>query len=516
MAPQTLRPYQDDGMRRVLAAFKEGARRILTIAPTGAGKTTLFSWLASRANGPVLILVHRRELARQAANRLREFGVDFGTIMAGEKARPHARVQIASKDTLVRRLERGHVPAAGLIVVDEAHLSTAETWAKILNHYPSARVLGVTATPWRLSGKPLASAYDRLIVVARPRELRELGFLSPYTGFSYKAPDLSNVEKVGDEFNQQQAGAAMSQSAIVADIVGQWQKHAAHLSTLAFCVTVEQSQGLCAEFKAAGVRAEHLDGNTPTVQRDAILARLDAGVTQVVCNVGIAIEGLDVPRVKCIVDAAPTMSLARAIQKWGRGRRPWQNVTCRIHDHAFNITRHGLPDDDRDYSLNAKPEKPPALRTCESCFAVYVGESCPSCQHVNEVKPRGEREGLKVIDDAEQVHFSDSDTSGPPPADPERPIVNVGDFRWKTPRVIEGELQRRFQQDTQYGKRWFYIVETKRYRYELPGASVLDRLMAKVPDGARVRIDYRGEVEISGGRTMKDFGLEVDDGRAAA
>lgn len=474
------------------------------VLPTGGGKTSVFCHLAASISAPAVILVHRRELATQASNRLREFGVDFGFIMAGETAKPYARVQVASVQTLVRR----KAPPAGLVIVDEAHLSTAESYAKILECYPHARILGVTATPWRLSGKPLAGLYDASIVVATPAELRDQGYLAPYVGFSYKAPDLSGVDKVGDDYNQGQAGAAMS--AIVPNVVEQWKAHASHLSTVVFAVTVEHSQKLTAEFRAAGVRAEHLDGSTPLEARRAILARVDRGETRVLCNVGVAVEGLDIPRLKCCVLARPTLSLARAVQMMGRVRRPWNGETARIHDHAFVISQHGLPDADRDYSLTVKSEKPPSLTTCSVCLALYNGPACPACNHVNEPRIVGERQGLQEIHDAEQVAFS-SDESAAPPA---RRTV---DLSWtQEGRTVEGRFDGTHTKETQWGPRRFHMVDSPRFRYCLPGTAMLDRLFASVRPGDTVRVTYQGEEILTGEKTRKRFKLEVDRSRAAA
>jgi DNA repair protein RadD len=507
MAPQVLRPYQQDGLARVLAAYKAGARSVLCVLPTGGGKTSLFCSLAASMTARVVILVHRRELATQAANRLREFGVSYGLIMAGEKPTPYARVQIASVQTLVRR----QAPPAALVIADEAHLSTAQTWQEILEQYPRAKILGVTATPWRLGGKPLIGAYDSSVVVSTPRELRDQGFLSSYNGFSYLAPDLSGVAKVGDDYNQQQAGAAMQQSAVVNDVVEQWQAHASTLSTVVFAVTVEHSKQLTAQFIAAGVRAEHLDGSTAIEQRRAILARVESGATQVLCNVGVAVEGLDIPRLKCCVLARPTMSLARAIQMMGRVRRPWQGVTARIHDHAFVIGRHGLPDADRDYSLHAKNEDPPPLRRCPECLATYDASetedgSCPVCAFKAPVEI-SERNGPEMLESAEQFAFSSSDAPAAPVVKP--PVI----VEWSAVgKVVEGVFEGAVEEQTQFGTRRRYMVRGTKRTYSLPGTAQLDKLMRAVRIDDLVRVTFTGETMIGGGKSMKTFKVERDDG----
>lgn len=508
MKPQILRPYQQNGIDQVQKLYKEGARSVLMVLPTGGGKTTIFCHAIAKrlqASGRrSLLLVHRRELAEQASARLREFGVEYGFIMQGEEATPYAPVQIATVQSLVRRTQ---LPDADLIVCDEAHLSAAESWKSILAQYPNAKILGVTATPWRLGGAPLASMYDASVVVARPAELLEQGFLSPYQGFTFLAPDLSGVRKVGDDYNMQQTGAAMSQPQIVANVVEQWKAHASHLSTVVFAVTIEHSQLLTAEFRAAGVRAEHIDGGMRLDQRRAILERVENGTTQVVCNVGIAVEGLDIPRLKCCVLARPTMSLSRHIQMMGRVRRPWNGLTARIHDHAFNIKRHGLPDAHRSYELHAKNDENtsdlPALWTCPKCFAIYDnGDKCLNCA---APRPIVERAELRTIDDAEKVEFSSDDVPRPE----NLPTVEIS---WtKVGRDVEGRYDGvTVEKNETYTRNRYKLTGAKRV-YSLPGTKRLDQMMKSVAVGRQIRVTYTGNRELNDGRQMKEFKVEVDD-----
>jgi len=528
LAAQTPRGYQESAVHAVFTGWRDDGRAILLVLPTGGGKTTVFCWIAANLNVPVLILVHRHELADQAANRLREFGVDFGLIMAGEKPRPQARVQIATVQTLYRRIAKGMAPPAKLVIPDEAHLSTAETWRVVLEQYPDAKILGATATPCRLSGKPLVGSYDGMVVAATPRQLRELGFLCPYVGFTYDSPDLSEVKTTIGDYNERQSAAAMRAPAIVTNIVEKWLAHARELSTVVFAVTREHSKELTAQFVAAGVRAEHLDAKTKKRERKAILARVASGATQVLCNVGIAIEGIDIPRLKCCVLARPTQSLALALQMTGRVRRPWKDprtgqwVKARLHDHAFVIAAHGPPDMERNWSLTAKPEKPPAQKNCKQCLAIMVEgeESCPECGWIPPLRIVGERVGPEHLDDAKQVDFSSDDVPAlnepavnVPPRDPTT-ITGV-DLRWEYPRTIEGIYESTYTEDRTWGQQRLYVVQSKRYRYRVPGAWMLDKLMAKVKPGVHVTIRYVGEQK-NGTHMRKLFDLVVDTERRAA
>lgn len=504
LKPQVLRPYQAEGVAHIFDAWKRGARSVLAVAPTGSGKTSLFTWIVTNIGAPALIVVHRRELADQAANRLREFGAPFGYIMAGEPARPSAKIQVGSVQTLVRR----KCPRASLVIFDEAHLSTATTWATIRAQYPNAKILGVTATPWRLGGKPLVGAYDACVVISTPAELREQGYLCPYVGFSYLAPDLSGVRTTGGDYNEAQTSALMSGTAIVDNIVERWGQHARDLSTVVFAVTVSHSKQLAVRFVAAGVKAEHLDGSTHLETRRAILRRVERGETRVLCNVGVAVEGLDIPRLKCCVLARPTMSLARAIQMMGRVRRPWEGQTARIHDHAFVISRHGLPDAERDYSLTTQDERPPGLTTCDECLALFSGRTCPNCAHENAVAEQAERE-IVTVASAEEFTFDSGASVVPEERNPDPVAIS-----WSNSlgRAFEGFLRSVRVEPSEYGEQKIYRVEGAKRDYDLPGTTRLDYLLKQVALNSKIRVVHTANTELAAGRRRREFSVAVDDG----
>jgi superfamily II DNA or RNA helicase len=523
MPAQVLRPYQQNGISEILAAYRGGARSVLAVAPTGSGKTTVFSSvlteLAARGQRGA-VLVHRRELAAQACTRLREFGVRYGLIMAGEQPNPSGLVQVASVDTLAGRIRENTTlqrwaASVRFLVCDEAHLSTAPKWRRVLDYFTNALVLGVTATPWRLSGKPLAGAYGSCVVIATPRELREQGHLCGYQGFGYLAPDLSEVHTTAGEYNERESAAAMSESAIVDSVVEEWGQHARELSTVVFAVTVEHSRQLAARFKAAGVRAEHLDGQTPGEERKRILQRVADGRTPVLCNVGVAVEGLDIPRLKCCVLARPTKSLARAIQMMGRVRRPWEGVTARIHDHAFVIGAHGLPDDERDYTLTAKPDKPPSLSTCKACRALYSGTRCTAegCGAVRETDSSERVLQLVSAEGFERREFDSTAPVVPPPAPAVRNPAPVK-IEWgavKPGRKLAGEYLGASTEDWQYGRRQRYHLRGGDRDYSLAGVAWLDKAMAHVPVGSPVTVKYLGR-EGDHEKAPHLFAVEFDDG----
>ena len=386
-----LRPYQIAAVASLRSEFAQGRKRVVLVAPTGSGKTTIAgemirSALVKSRAARIIFLAHRRELISQCSDRLASIGVPHGIIQAGVSNVAHS-VQVASVQTLIRR----QIPAANLVIIDECHHARAGSYTKILDALLGVPVVGLSATPWRTDGRGLGALFDGLVVAARPGELVAAGFLCPVTGFAYDNPDLSAVRTTGGDFEDQSAAQAMGY--IGGNIVTRWLDFRPG-RTVVFACTIAHSMALAESFRAAGVAAEHLDGTTPTDERAAILARLAAGTTEVVCNVGVLTEGWDLPALQCVVLARPTKSVGLYLQMAGRGLRPADGKTvARIHDHAGNAIRHGLVDSDRDYTLDGDTRragvKAPPTASCPKCFAIHEpAPACPACGHVYERKPR--------------------------------------------------------------------------------------------------------------------------------
>lgn len=394
-----------------------------------SGKTTIAAdgmiAPAVTRGGSVLFLAHRRELIDQCSKRLTGAGVEHGVIMAGVAPLPWLPVQVASIPTLTARLAQGDaLPGANLIILDEAHHARAQTYDRILNAYPNSAIIGLSATPWRTDGRGLGELFEELVVAARPAELIARGYLAPYTGLAYDTPDIKLVQRKGSDYDQAGLELVVSERAIVGNVVQQYQEHAAGLRAIVFAVSVKHSKDLVSRFQAAGVACEHVDGEMPTGQRDAILKRLNTGATKVICNVGVLTEGFDCPTIECIILARPTLSCGLYLQMVGRGMRPAclscgqyahpaaidcehcgsQSIkrVCRIHDHGGCIMEHGMPDADREYRLDAdskqkdEAQKLMPLRTCKACFAIFSAlsgsDACPQCGHVNPPMVRELRE----------------------------------------------------------------------------------------------------------------------------
>ena len=387
-----IRQYQHRAIGELAERVHAGAKRVLLVAATGSGKTSLAGAITARAveaGRRVLFVAHRRELITQAYDRFRLMGVperQVGVIMASDPRRkPGAMVQVASIDTLRNRAK----PLADIVFIDECHRALSRSYRDLSAHYDRALHIGLTATPYRADGKGLGDAYDEMVVVASPRELIDQGYLVEPRVFTIPPnamPDLSAVRVRRGDYDERQLAEVMDRHALVGNIVEHWTQHAAGVRTIVFAASVAHSKHIAERFREAGVAAEHLDGMTPTPERDALLARLASGETTVCVNVMCLCEGFDLPAVKCAILARPTKSTGLYLQMAGRILRPWNDQPAVILDHAGCALEHGLPQDARQFSLEGTKKRKggrmsPPTKTCPECFAVVAVATriCPSC-----------------------------------------------------------------------------------------------------------------------------------------
>jgi superfamily II DNA or RNA helicase len=431
-----LRPYQAEGFERVRMRIRTGKRRIVVVMPTGAGKTVLASAIIANALSKgkrAMFVAHRRELIRQTFCKLLRNGIDhnsIGVVMAGTPARSaalfganplevvarmraagasdpqidcelwglfgarrsQAPIQVASIDT-ARGKDLG---AFDLIIIDECHRALSASYRALVAAYPEAVILGLTATPYRADGKGLGELFDDLVPIATPRQLCEMGFLVEPRIFTVPAsalPDLSAVTMSGSDYSTDDLETAVDQSKLVGDIVDHWFRRAENERTVVFAASVKHSRNIVEQFNArAGAKiAEHLDGTTPTGERDAILSRLASGETRVVSNCAVLCEGWDMPIVACCVLARPTKSCGLYLQEAGRILRPCEGKPwALILDHAGCVVEHnGGPLEEREFSLEPPKKKRKsaeklAIKTCPECFAIIPAavRTCPECGHV--------------------------------------------------------------------------------------------------------------------------------------
>jgi DNA repair protein RadD len=395
-----LRPYQVDVLGEVDRTVATGQRRVLLVAPTGSGKTVIAGRLIRNTvdrGQRVLIFAHRREIIGQTSNKLFAESVEHGIIQAGFPPHLHLPVQVATIQTLAARTRsrRLELPPADMVVVDEAHHAPAQTYRKVIESYPDAVLIGLTATPCRGDGRGLGDIFGVIIECPQVAELTAAGHLVPAVIYApAERLDLRGVRVEKGDYVEAQLAARVDRDELVGDIVTQWHRHAEQRRTVVFATGVAHSMHIAREFERAGVRAEHVDGATPKDERDAILARLASGETQVVSNCMVLTEGFDLPVMGCIVLARPTKKMGLYRQMIGRALRPAEGkANAIVLDHAGSVFAHGFPDDPVEWTLSsdrraASPKHEARLRSghssrlleCSQCGALRVaGEKCRHC-----------------------------------------------------------------------------------------------------------------------------------------
>ncbi|CAB4140278.1 SSL2 DNA or RNA helicases of superfamily II [uncultured Caudovirales phage] len=385
-----LRDYQQAMIDDAREAYRRGARSVLLNLPTGGGKTVTASHIvhSSAMKGKVCWwLCHRRELLAQASATFHSFDIPHSTIRSGHVADPMARVQVASIQTIANRLD--DLPPPDFIVFDETHHIGAASWDKIFRRYPAAKIMGLTATPWRLDGKGLGAWYQAMVSGPTPADLIASGSLSPFRLFAPAQPDLSGVDTVAGDYQRSALARAMDKPAIVGDAISHYRRLCSGKRAVAFAVGVDHSQNIAAEFRAAGIPAEHVDGSMSEAERDGAVERFRRGETLVLTNADLFGEGFDVPAIEAAILLRPTKSLSLYLQQVGRALRPMPGKDAAIIlDHAGNSLVHGLPDDVRTWSLEDRPKRAKGqasdspVRQCTECFFVFrPAPVCPQCGH---------------------------------------------------------------------------------------------------------------------------------------
>ena len=395
-----LRPYQQELLRRVESALAAKPKaRVMMQLPTGGGKTVVAATLlAERLNADTksVWLTHRNELMAQTCKMLTEANVSAAHDMgwnADDPAPSKARhVTILTAQKVGRRNRRGAIwdkyNPDDLLVIDEAHHAAADSWERAIRAWPGP-VLGMTATPWRLSKKEgFDHLFNELLCGPQVAALQASGWLcnsrviQPSRDFRIIGGDL---DRTGDytEAGIEQANRHHP-NVMTVGVVHLWRQHAEGRPTIAYAVSVRHGRNLAAAFENNGIPAACLLGDTPSESRTRIIDDFGSGKLTVLVNVQIATEGFDLPDASCIIMTRPTLSLALYMQMGGRGLRPKGDAgDCIILDPAFNKANHGLLDDNHKWSLKPRgdpePGGPPVVQ-CPHC-AMSSPASSHQCVH---------------------------------------------------------------------------------------------------------------------------------------
>ncbi len=342
-----LRTYQQAAREAVEADWDDGQVRVLLVLPTGCGKTIVFANIAAdrvRQGDRVLILAHRGELLEQAADKLRQ-AVGLGC--AVEKAEESClgswyRVVVGSVQTLMRenRLSRFGPDYFGTIIIDEAHHAASDSYQRILQHFPAAKVLGVTATPDRGDMRDLGQVFQKLSYeYTLPKAIRD-GYLSPIRAMTIPLKlDLSGVSVQAGDFKASEIGSALDP--YLHQIAQEMARYCAGRRTVVFLPLVKTSRKFRDILCQYGFRAAEVNGESK--DRAETLAAFERGETDVLCNSMLLTEGWDCPAVDCIVVLRPTKVRALYCQMVGRGTRLYPGKEhLLLLDFLWHTERHEL------------------------------------------------------------------------------------------------------------------------------------------------------------------------------
>lgn len=391
----SLRPYQQDLINDIRSALTSGYHSVCAVLGCGGGKSVIQGSIAAMAtakNNRVLFLVHRKELCQQITGTFSACGVDF-------KYCDVMMVQTAS-----RRISRLTEPA--LIIVDEAHHILSNSYTRILERFPAAVVLGFTATPQRMNEGGLGAVFQQLIESVSTEWLIQNHYLAPYKYYGVQLADASKLHTKQGDYDRQEVEELMNRSAIFGSAVENWQKYAKNKKTIVYCSSIITSKNTVQAFRNAGIAAAHLDGATPKQERDRVVNNFRAGKILVLSNVDLFGEGFDVPDCEAVVLLRPTKSLTLHIQQSMRSMRADPNNPDKVAiilDHVGNYTRHGLPDDKREWTLAAKEKRKENkinVKQCPNCFAVLPSSAltCKFCKYDFRQQAEESQQSWKFVD----------------------------------------------------------------------------------------------------------------------
>jgi superfamily II DNA or RNA helicase len=400
---------QQEFISKLRESLKGGVKSVLGVASPAFGKTVIAAHITQQArnrdpNASVWFLVHRKNLLRQTSKSFWQAKIEHGLITSG-KMRSTLPIQVGTIGTVHSRMESLQPPK--ILFIDEAHLSKGNMFQAVISwaRQSGAIVIGLTGTPVRLDGKSLGDLYEVIIEAKSTKWLIEQGRLSEYVAYTTPVnPDLSSVKTMAGDYNIGDLAAAMDKPTIVGDAVAHYQRLASGKRAVVYCCNVAHSKHTAEAFNASGIPAAHVDASTTEAELKEICEALADRRVLVLVNCELVIEGFDLSAqvgrdvtLECCILLRPTQSVARYLQMVFRALRR-KPEPANILDHAGCIIKHGLPCEQREWSLLGKPkgkrktsdEPDVNIQQCKHCYAVFIPgpDTCPHCGKPIEKKVR--------------------------------------------------------------------------------------------------------------------------------
>ena len=355
-----LRDYQIEICEKVNGAF-EAHRSVMMQMPTGTGKTVVLASLVKQylnrdADCSVLIVAHRIELIEQTGTFLNHFGIDYGVIAGGKRPAVLKRVMVASVQTLSKNLDIDLSPS--LVVIDEAHHALAKTYQMLWAAWPEAKFLGLTATPYRMSGDGFTDLFEVLVDSWSVKQFIADGWLSPYDYYSIR-PDSEEQQEIDSlrkrgadgDFQMKELREKLDVRPSIERLFESFERFAFDKKGIIYAIDIAHAEHIAEFYRLQGVKAVAISSKTPAKERAEVIRTFkDENRIQILVSVDLFSEGFDCPDVEFIQMARPTLSLAKYLQMVGRGLRPCHGKQCcTIIDNVGLYRTFGLPSVDRDW-----------------------------------------------------------------------------------------------------------------------------------------------------------------------
>lgn len=354
--------YQAEMKERIDVAFRS-YRSVMVQMPTGTGKTVLLSEIVKgeeqRVKNPwVWIVVHRRELVEQIRDTLNSMlSCPYSTLdTTSPLLSENSRIKVMSIQWLSRHYQ-DMAEKPSLIVIDEAHHAVAKTYAEVMNAYPEAKKLGVTATPCRLNKKGFTDLFDVLLQSWPTKKFIADGRLSLYDYMSIKADSIDQRMVFGltkrgadGDFSLKEMSEKLDVQPSIERLCDTILRYASNKKGIVYAIDIKHAEHIAEQYRVHGIHAVAISSKTPNDERRLTIDKFKAGLIQVLVNVDLFGEGFDFPDVEFIQLARPTLSLAKYLQQVGRGMRVFEGKKfCLILDNVGLYRLFGLPSDERDW-----------------------------------------------------------------------------------------------------------------------------------------------------------------------
>ncbi len=355
-----LRDYQIEICEKVNKAF-ETHRSVMMQMPTGTGKTVVLAslvkqFLNSNVDSPVLIVAHRIELIEQTGALLSHFGIDYGVIAGGKRPAMLKRVMVASVQTLSKNLDIDLSPS--LVVIDEAHHALAKTYRMLWTAWQEAKFLGLTATPYRMSGEGFTDLFEVLVDSWSVKQFIADGWLSPYDYYSIR-PDSAQQQEIDSlkkrgadgDFQMKELREKLDVRPSIERLFDSFERFASPKKGIIYAIDIAHAEHIAEFYRLQGVNAVAISSKTPAKERAEVIRTFrEDNRIRILVSVDLFSEGFDCPDVEFIQLARPTLSLTKYLQMVGRGLRPCKGKQCcTIIDNVGLYRTFGLPSVDRDW-----------------------------------------------------------------------------------------------------------------------------------------------------------------------